>query len=369
VLQAANSAAYVSGKGVITTIPDAVRRIGFSAVRNIALAAGVFDAMPQTNSDGFNPIRCWQHSFAVATLCERLAALKDPALGGQAYLVGLCHDLGEVLFRTHFASEYAHVLQEQAASGRPLQQVERELLGTTQHELAASILRCLQLPSAIRDPIEAAQVGDTSHPLARILRLADVYANGMMLTASGAAVVFPITQAEARAAVGTIDPPSPDPQVFRGDVLALTTLLARLSTADARALANPPYPKSGARICLARERGLCGFDPIKTALDCLAHVELRDHLPPSGQASAFDGLVVAARSANATGMTGADVGHCVGDELSLLWIVPAQQAESVAAQPAQAVRPQSWTFTLNALAAFVAERQTGRNNRAARPAA
>ena len=30
---------------------------------------------------------------------------------GLAYVVGLCHDLGEILFHTHFAEEYRQLLK------------------------------------------------------------------------------------------------------------------------------------------------------------------------------------------------------------------------------------------------------------------
>ena len=71
ILQAANSVSYTSTRGIVSTIPEAVRNIGCATVRDIAATFGVFDAMPASAADGFNPIRCWQHSFAVATRLER----------------------------------------------------------------------------------------------------------------------------------------------------------------------------------------------------------------------------------------------------------------------------------------------------------
>ncbi len=73
ILQAANSAVYRTARPA-STVADAVRQIGFSGVRNIAASIGIYDAMPVSSADGFNPLLCWRHSFAVATLCERLAA-------------------------------------------------------------------------------------------------------------------------------------------------------------------------------------------------------------------------------------------------------------------------------------------------------
>ena len=89
VASAANSATYASQRGQVTNIAEAVKNIGCAAVRNIAAALGIFDAMPATTQATFNPIRCWQHSFAVAQLCERLMTATDASAGGIAYLVGL----------------------------------------------------------------------------------------------------------------------------------------------------------------------------------------------------------------------------------------------------------------------------------------
>jgi hypothetical protein len=55
ILQAANSASYVSTGGMVPTIAEAVRNIGCSAVRDISASLGVFDAMPPCFPDGFNP--------------------------------------------------------------------------------------------------------------------------------------------------------------------------------------------------------------------------------------------------------------------------------------------------------------------------
>ena len=60
VLQTANSASYASGRPVVASIPDAVRQVGCSTVRNLAAGLGIFDVMPPSEADGFNPIRCWQ---------------------------------------------------------------------------------------------------------------------------------------------------------------------------------------------------------------------------------------------------------------------------------------------------------------------
>jgi hypothetical protein len=187
----------------------------------------VFDAMPATAPDGFNPVRCWQHSFAVAMLCERLAPKEGGPDPGLMYLMGLCHDLGEVLFHTHFANEYGQVLDHHARSGLPLEEIERHALGMTRGELVQTIIGCIGLPDSIREPIRSfhdAQPGPagSASAVTRLLRVADLYANGLLLATSGRSVVSPLTRAECRATLGHDGPAPPDATTLCSEVFYTT---------------------------------------------------------------------------------------------------------------------------------------------------
>ena len=153
ILQAANSASYSTGGPPVATIPAAIKKVGFSMVRNVAAALGVFDAVPNTCGDGFNPIQCWQHSFAVVQLCEQLAA-QCAEQCGLAYVIGLCHDLGQLYVRMQFSDEYARLLETTAGTGRPIELLYQEMLGASLSELGGAVLRKMALPEAIRLPIE-----------------------------------------------------------------------------------------------------------------------------------------------------------------------------------------------------------------------
>jgi HD-like signal output (HDOD) protein len=346
VLQAANSAAYATGRGFITNITEAVRHIGCSTIRNIATALGIFDAMPETSPDGFNPIRCWQHSFAVARLCERLSSAADagkgggdgdadpdagaaPA-GGTAYLVGLCHDLGEVLFHTQFAAEYRDVIEYKSRTGLPADKVERAMLGMTHGELAATILRHLGLPADILAPIEAAHVAlargvDPRDRTARILRLAEFYANGLMLASGGGGLVAPLTQVECRAACGQAEPARPDGVTLRAEILALTGMLSGMTRGDGERLMEPLRPRGAVRVWLAREGTLSSFDPLAAALDAMAQVEIHPALPKPDEWQDCDALVVATRSPATAGFTSGEIARAVaqragGRTTPVLWL-------------------------------------------------
>ena len=377
VLQAANSAAYVSSRGVVSTIPDAVRQVGTATVRNIAAAMGIFDAMPPSQPDGFNPIRCWQHSFAVAMLCERLATCakdkgkeKDVAAHGQAspgiaYLVGLCHDLGDILFHTHFSTEYAQVVEAQTMLGKEHDEVERKMLGMTRGELVQTIVRCLGLPDAIKEPIGAFHgiTADAGAPgsstLLKVLKAAELYANGLLLASTTKSLVAPLTKGECRAAFGAEDPPVPDAAVFRSEVLYTTGVLARLSSAEAESVMKPPFERTTARLWVAREASLSAFDPVTAALESLAHVTVAPRLPEAPDARELNGVVILAPSDLTAGFTAQDVSRALAAmsrPLPVLWLVaranmsaPPPAAKGQRPPPA----PGRWPISIEKAAAFV----------------
>ncbi|WP_428937597.1 HDOD domain-containing protein [Fontivita pretiosa] len=364
VLQAANSAAYTARRGVISTVADAVRHIGCDAVRNITATVGIFDSMPDIADDGFSPIRCWQHSLAVAKLCEQLAGQLDQH-AATAYLVGLCHDLGEILFHTHFAAELKQVLQAQAQTGLRRDHLERQMLGVTHNDLVVIILRCMGLPDAVRAPIEA--LHSTTHaaaqrahkPIDLILRIANLYANGLLLASASSSRVAPVTRADCRHCLGQTDPPRPDAARFRAEIVALTLVLARMSPAEQSQLAKPLYSPTTARIWLARHPSYSAFCPMQTALESLAHVDVQQRLPTPDELAAaqHDGVVIVAPSGSTPGFTASQVRQVtqsLGDDTSrVLWLCGSTQptpAPSEKPEPS----PLCWPIPLEALAQYVA---------------
>jgi CheY-like chemotaxis protein/HD-like signal output (HDOD) protein len=315
VIQAANSAAYASNGRVVSTIPDAIRKVGCATVRNVAAALGVFDVMPESSGDGFNPIRCWQHSFAVAKLCEHLAGGGDLAEPGLAYVVGLCHDLAEIFIHGQFASEYQQVIDMAERTGLPRAQLEQEMMGMTHGELVGTIFRCLALPDTIRDPVQILHNPNperTTNPLGRILWLAENYANGAMLASSPASMIAPLSQALCRSATGQPDPAPPDAAALRSEVMCLTAMLARLPGGESKLLA-PPFARRPVRVWLTRDTTLSAFDPVEMALQSLADVEVHDRLPGAAELDEVQGCVVVMRAGEVPAISAARIEQMIAD--------------------------------------------------------
>ena len=302
VLQMANSARFTTEKPRVSTLDEAVRNLGQSAIRNIATSVGVYELCPTGSADAVELVRCWQHAFAVAGVMDRLVP-DSGAVGGAgiAHLVGLCHDLGEIVLRQYFPGEYQAAATEAESTGRSLHQSLTKVLGMPHHDFVGVVLAQMGLPDPIVKPIrEFFRDADVPNPnlssLARALKLADNYANGAMLAGSADALVSPVTKAEVAAQCGTAPAPDGlDVAQLRGEVLLTTGLLSRLSTADERQLQKPLVDSAGQRIWYARHRSFAGFDPLAAALSLMGETEIHESLPERpDEVAGFHVLVAAA---------------------------------------------------------------------------
>jgi HD-like signal output (HDOD) protein len=332
VLQVANSAKFATEKPRVSTLEEAVRNLGQGAIRDVATSVGVFELCPTGSADGVELVRCWQHAFAVAAVMDRLVSDSG---SGVAHLVGLCHDLGEIVLRQYFAAEHQAATAAAQSTGKPLRQVLAKMLGMAHHDFVGVVLARLGLPEPIVKPIrEFFRDGDVPNPnlspLARALKLADNYAHGAMLAGSPDALVAPVTKAEVAALGGaTPAPEGLDVVQLRGEVLLTTGLLSRLSSADESRLHRPIVEPTGLRIWYARHRAFAGFDPLAAALSLLGEAEIHDALPErADELAGFHVLVAAVPRPGAApfGLAELEAAGRPGD-VRVLCLVPAAAAE------------------------------------------
>jgi HD-like signal output (HDOD) protein/FixJ family two-component response regulator len=352
VLQAANSSAYASNRGTVTTLSEAVRNIGCSAVRNVAASVGIFEAMPDNRDQSLHLLRCWQHSLAVAALCERLASLSDICPPNVAYLVGLCHDLGEIVFRTTFAAEYQQILDYQNKSGRDRESVERDVLGIAHYELVNVILSKIGLPDSIRGPIDAMRspIQKENNPVAKLLSLANLYANGLMLCDSSLCEVGPVTKIDCQAATRQDDPAGPDSAVFRNEIKALTAVLGRLSPSQERDLTSPLVPSSKTRVWLMRDRAFSGFDPVAALLSTLARVTISDKFPQASEAADIDRVIISTRATSGAAAAGIQELQQYFAPAAVLWLVSEIDAS---VPPSLSIQPRLYPIRLQTMGDFL----------------
>ena len=157
VLRSANSAAY-AGRSPVSSIRDALLRLGLARVRRLALVASLYDAVPVRGTRAAREI-FWHHSLAVAHGSEIIARY---AVGGpedldpeSVFLAGLLHDLGLLVLESHYPKESTAVKRHADAKGVPLCKAEVEILQTDHGELGALLATHWTMPDSIAAAIRA----------------------------------------------------------------------------------------------------------------------------------------------------------------------------------------------------------------------
>jgi len=304
VLRVSNSAAFSSERSRIMNIEDAVKNIGLRGVQNLVMGVGVFEAFDNDNpAQAQSIVRCWQHCLGVAILMEKMVPEGDEAPAGAPYIVGLCHDLIDIILRQHFAPEYANVMTLAHQTGVPQRQVEGVIYGLPYNELVTLLLSRVGLPPLITAPIQEfferavhKQAVGTGSVMGRALRIANVYAHGLMLAPSAGEPVVPLGRMECKTTFGEALPIIDDLEV-RSQAMATVAELLGASSSSARKMIEPFVPTGSHRLCYVRNEDCTDLDPLLSLLRLACkQVDFWSTLPSKPEELAqVDALVIAAR--------------------------------------------------------------------------
>lgn len=194
VLRLANSARFGAPRNV-STINDAVIRLGFNAVRTLVLASGMVASLKPPTA--FDIKHFWTESFTIASLSKWVAhySKHDPET---AFTCGMMHNIGQLLIHC-FMPEDAQAIDRVVKSGADRLQMENNRLGFNHLEMGALLAERWQFPVAIRDSIALLQEGNTQNPYAGIVYIASYLNRQLELSSSDADIIkfFPASVAEA----------------------------------------------------------------------------------------------------------------------------------------------------------------------------
>lgn len=143
VLQLASSA-YFSAARRVTSVQQAVSRLGVELLKALTLTVHAFDTLKVPACEGFSIDELQEHSLATARLAKHLCA--DAASGSEAFAAAMLHDVGKLVLAVGAPERLADVLGAQAHSKRPFFAVELERYGTTHAEIGAYLLGSWGLP-------------------------------------------------------------------------------------------------------------------------------------------------------------------------------------------------------------------------------
>jgi HD-like signal output (HDOD) protein len=150
VLQLVNSA-YFGLAHRITSIQQAVTYLGVELLKGLLLTARVFALMDVSRVPGFSLERLQQHSLLTARVARRL--VPNPGDRDEAFTAAILHDVGQVILALGVPDRFADALRVARETGRPLDEVEREILAVSHSEVGAYLLGVWGLPFPILEAI------------------------------------------------------------------------------------------------------------------------------------------------------------------------------------------------------------------------
>jgi HD-like signal output (HDOD) protein/CheY-like chemotaxis protein len=150
-LQLVNSAFFGVPQRV-SDIKTAVSYLGLEMVKTLSLSVEMRHVQgPVAPCPGFSFDLAQEHSLMAARISRRL--LPDRLHGQDAFSAALLKDTGMLVLMTRLFEPFRRVVEQARASGRPIAEVETELLGVSHAEIGAYLLAIWGLPYTIVEAV------------------------------------------------------------------------------------------------------------------------------------------------------------------------------------------------------------------------
>ena len=160
-LKLVNSAFYNSRSVEVTKVSDAVVMLGVEKVRMTANSLAFFSHM---NSDSATLKDSMTKSFLSGLMARHLAQRAKLREAEEAFICGMCQNLGENLVIHYFAEEFADIDRSVREKGLSKEAAARGVLGVAYSELGAAVAKSWNLPDSIIDSIRGMPPGPVNRP-------------------------------------------------------------------------------------------------------------------------------------------------------------------------------------------------------------
>jgi len=152
-LRLANSAYFGTG-GAINSVREAVVRLGFKRVFQIAMTSAVAP-IAQKEIRGYDLPRngLLRHSAATALAVEYLPKRLSMRVPDATYTAGLLHDLGKIVLGTYLEISSAPIVIKAYRESISFEIAEQMVLGTDHAEVGAALLEYWKLPRVVIDSV------------------------------------------------------------------------------------------------------------------------------------------------------------------------------------------------------------------------
>lgn len=190
VLRLANSAFY-GAPGRVSRIGDAVQMLGLRTVASTLAAVSLGSMLGSLRCEGFCFDTYWRHTLRTAIAARELAPFMSLD-AGEAFLMGLLHDVGLLILALTDPVLEAQALQRSRTDGVALHRAESQLFGVSHADVGAAVARQWKFPAAIVDAIASHHRPSRYLPTegltaANLVRMANQFAHAMEASGDEAA--------------------------------------------------------------------------------------------------------------------------------------------------------------------------------------
>lgn len=194
VLRMANSAYYGYARRIFT-LSDAVIILGFGTVRNLVMAASVYNVMDR-ELPGYVLARgeLWKQSIVCAMMARKIAARCGFDNPEKAFVAGLVHDIGKIILNTYLAEAYAAIIERVNNEGVPFMTAEEEVLGFNHAVVGGKVAEKWNLPEELVEAIanhHSPREAHISPALTAITHLTDVAGMTMGIGLGADGLLYP----------------------------------------------------------------------------------------------------------------------------------------------------------------------------------
>lgn len=181
------NSAFFGVRSKVTSVPEAVVRLGFNSVRNVVVSVSVFETLVLEDGENmdFNIEDFWIHSVAVAMTSRYISEetkIQDP---DDCFVAGLLHDIGLIIIARYFPEVLVRMLQEVKEKRLSIYDVESDIIPLRHNKLGEILAKKWQLPASICDTLRyhhAPFKGAVNPELVTVVHLGDIIVRRFLAT-------------------------------------------------------------------------------------------------------------------------------------------------------------------------------------------
>ena len=168
----------------IDSISAAVTIIGTQQLSDLALAVSVIDIFNGITAELFNMTSFWKHSITCAIAARSLAICRREANPERFFLLGMVHDIGQLLLCTKAPEFFRDMITESKASGQPLYELQRKEFGFDHGDVGGALLQLWRIPASISEAVtfhHAPGRSELYRTETALIHVADVIAHALQI--------------------------------------------------------------------------------------------------------------------------------------------------------------------------------------------